>query len=579
MGKQRIWRGLLAAVAVVALAGCVGVPTSGIVTYHTPGQTRVESEVGVAPLPPSDGANPSLIVEGFLHAMSVYQPGYAVARQYLAPSVREKWDPGAGVRVYTSDEYPVTQVVDDDVLLSARLVGTLDAGGQYQAASGKVLQDFKLVSEDGQWRISNPPEGLLISSSLFATDYVGVDLHYLSADKTVMVPDVRWIPGGDDQLLRTLQRQVSGPGDWVKPLVSFVEGVEVTGVTTVGGIATVGLGGTAGTLGTDDRRAVLAGIVFTATQFTEVSQVEARVDSASWTLPGHPGTAFATSDFADWAPGAGNASLFVIKDGQVQEADSSSQLKPVADGLREPQPDKTGKTDTPGLSGAFAVSGTRKQAAVVMTAKGGDTIQTASLAGGDEPVVVRQGKSFVRPAYSRTGELWTAQRAGLSTLEVIDARGEPLKVSVPKTPAGTLVALRLSPDGARVAVALSGPGGPELGLLRVQRVEGELRLDGWHPIAFSDAQPLIDVAWSKPAELLVLVGDPGQGTTSVLRTSQDGARSAYIGPSADTDLAELAAAPGSSAVARSALGTVYRFDADFTWPQWLLDIRGVAFAE
>ena len=69
------------------LAGCASVPTSGPVAHHTPQAASVDGGVRVDPLPPSEGASQLLIVEGFLHAMSTYQPGYAVARQYLTDAV------------------------------------------------------------------------------------------------------------------------------------------------------------------------------------------------------------------------------------------------------------------------------------------------------------------------------------------------------------------------------------------------------------------------------------------------------------------------------------------------------------
>lgn len=72
---------LMIAALAVLLTGCASVPTTGPVAHHTPQAVSVDGGVRVDPLPPSEGASPLLIVEGFLHAMSTYQPDYAVARQ------------------------------------------------------------------------------------------------------------------------------------------------------------------------------------------------------------------------------------------------------------------------------------------------------------------------------------------------------------------------------------------------------------------------------------------------------------------------------------------------------------------
>jgi len=564
---RRLWRAGVAAVAVsLAVAGCAGVPTSGPVVYDSPPQAQVGSEVGVAPLPPSADASPSLVVEGFLHAMSVYQPDYAVARQYLTPAASKNWDPGAKVEVYTSDDYPVTQV-DNDVVLSARLVGTLDAGGRYQASSGKVLQDFKLVRDaKNQWRISNPPTGLLISTYLFTADYVSVDLHYLSADSSVMVPDVRWLPSGDNQVLRALQLQVAGPGGWIKPLVSFASGVEVLGVATSGGLATVSLGGTATSLDATGQKAVLAELVLAAVQFSGVTRVEVTVGGVPWAMGGAAVT-FTPSDFSSWAPVAAvSPEVFAVSGGQVDDVTpttSAPHLTAVTPGIRNPK--------------AIAVSSATQEVAALVQAKAGQAIETASIGGKDAPTTLRRAPALVAPQYSRDGELWTVEPSGLATLQVFGAKA-PLKVSLADPPPGTVVSLAVSPDGTRLAVALKQEQGYELGLLRVSRSNQTVTLDGWRTVPLPDTAPLVDVAWSGPTQLLVLAGD-AQAGTSVLRITQDGARSSYVGPNVDTPLVELAASPGALALVRSQTGMVYRFDADFTWPLWLSDAQAVAFAQ
>ena len=81
------------------LAGCVTVPTSGPVERHVPAQQQANPGVDIAPVPPAQGAPPGLIVEGFLHAMATYQPGYSVARQFLTRAASITWDTNAGVRV------------------------------------------------------------------------------------------------------------------------------------------------------------------------------------------------------------------------------------------------------------------------------------------------------------------------------------------------------------------------------------------------------------------------------------------------------------------------------------------------
>ena len=74
---------------------------------------------------------------------------------------------------------------------------------------------------------------------------------------------------------------------------------------------------------------------------------------------------------------------------------------------------------------------------------------------------------------------------------------------------------------------------------------------------------VLDVGWRAADSLLVLVSD-GR-TTSVLAVAQDGSTVVPIGPSAATDLVELAVAPGVPPMVRSAEGAVWRYNSDFRW--------------
>ncbi|MDR1431605.1 MAG: hypothetical protein LBI99_05755, partial [Propionibacteriaceae bacterium] len=108
---------------------------------------------------------------------------------------------------------------------------------------------------------------------------------------------------------------------------------------------------------------------------------------------------------------------------------------------------------------------------------------------------------------------------------------------------------------------------------------GGFALEAWQRVELSgiDAARIIDLGWSAPSELFVLVADH-QDATSVVRATQDSARVSDIGPSNAIDLAELAVAPGYQMLARSSSGVLYRFDADFSWTPWVVGISAVTYA-
>jgi len=191
-------RTVLGLVLVLGLpAGCATLPTSGAVVSE-PRRSQASDPGGAAidPDPPTAGASPSLIIDGFLHAMATYQPGYPLARQYLTTAAKSTWKPESGVLVYADGTAPT--VTADKVTMEVPTVGMLGADGAFQAAAeGMWSHDFGLVKEEGEWRISNPQSGILISRYLFASGFVRHDVFFLDSTRTTLVPDARYVARGN----------------------------------------------------------------------------------------------------------------------------------------------------------------------------------------------------------------------------------------------------------------------------------------------------------------------------------------------------------------------------------------------
>ncbi len=84
------------------LAGCAGLPTSGQVQQGLPADADANPpDFSFLPDRPQPGASPDEIVEGFIRAGS--GPGLTAnwerAREFLAPAIRDKWNPTASVTV------------------------------------------------------------------------------------------------------------------------------------------------------------------------------------------------------------------------------------------------------------------------------------------------------------------------------------------------------------------------------------------------------------------------------------------------------------------------------------------------
>jgi hypothetical protein len=573
----------------LAVGGCATVPTSGPVEHHTPQANGVNSGVQVDPLPPSDGASQLLVVEGFLHAMSVYQPNYAIAREYLTEAASNAWHPGAGVQIY-ADGFPPTEY-NQTVALPAPLSGKLDATGRYQSMSGDAtpgyapgksnVHNFTLVKNDaGQWRIANPPEGLLVSRYVFTTSFVAVNLHFLDAGGDVLVPDPRFFAVGDQAVDAAVEAQLAGPSEWLTPAVRKVD---TKGVTLLGadvddtGVADVTLGGSADRLPVEQRRTLLAELTYTLSAFTQVSAVRVTAGGQAWR--DDTGQSIVRRDaFSQVAPaGAVTRALFLVKDHKLQRLVDTSDWDTFAD------------VDAP-LPRPEQVAASRDLNGFATITQKGTRLQTAQ-SGSTKVHTLRTGTGLLRPSFSRSGELWSPAASGLSGLQVF--KGEqrlPVTVQAPEKSSNLVnqpvVAMSLSPDGVRVAMILRRGSGTVVGLARVERgADGGVVIGGWRSIDVAattgTAGRALDLGWVTETKLLVLQSsDSGAGeseTSSVVQVSEDGATATDIGPSEAADLTRLAVAPGR-AVALGANGGVYRLDGEFNWNLVIAAVDAVAYS-
>jgi len=554
---------------VLALTGCATVPTSGPVDYHTPHAPNVNSGVHVDPLPPANGASQLLVVEGFLHAMGVYQPNYGVARQYLTPTASESWHPESGVEVYTESDQLVES--DQGVALSYVKVGSVDAAGIYLSDNTNKRYIFELAKDPaGQWRIANPPAGLMVSRYMFTTNYAAVNLHFLNAAGDVLVPDPRFFASGDQTPAAVVRAQLDGPSTWLEPVVQKVAtaDVGVDGVTIqADGVVDVRLAAAAGALSLEQRKALLAELAYTMTGLSEVNAAQVSAGGQPWKSD------FGTSQvgpqtFASLSPTNTSAPrvLFTVSDEKLKRLRDPSQWDDLVDVETSiEKPEQIAVRSDLGEVAAVTGSGTQ--------------LQTAPIGSG-KPKVVRVGSALLRPDYARNGELWSFAASGPDSLRVYrDATAQ--KVDASALPKGTVVAAKLSQDGARIAVALRHGNRTEVGLAVVARTQGAIRLTGWHAIDLTmntgSAGRAIDVGWVSQTALAVLqVGTAGQ--TSVIQVSQDGAAATDIGPNNSGSLEQLAVMPQRTSVALDSGGGAYRFDGEFNWTLSLTTVDAMTYS-
>ena len=561
------WVGVVAACLALLVSGCVAVPTSGPVERHSAAPQQANPGVEIAPVPPAREASPGLIVEGFLHAMATYQEGYSVARQFLTSAASEQWRPETGVEIYAGGSPP--QVSDSGVVLTAPLIGRLDAAGTFTPASTQYHHEFGLVRySDGQWRIAQPPRGLLISQSLFSSTWVRADICFWDITGTVLVPDPRFVQKGTLGMTASVRALLQGPSAtseaaYRSPLVARLDVAAVS--LNVNGTADVDLTGDVDRLNAEARRRLAAELVWSLTSLEGVTGVRVRGNGTLWDLGGSSGIV-TTADFSQAAPALPSSSdqVFVVRGGVLSRLGWNT---PVAEA----------QVVAPSVTRLGPISARADGQEVAAVSDAGTKVRLIAVREGTARVLLSgQGLTSVR--FTRQGELLVVTDGvrGDRLRLVRDAHQAPIDAA--GLPTGRIRSLAVAPDGVRVALVIEEQGRSVLGVAAIVRTSEGMRFVGWRELSGAawspTSQPPVDVGWSDSASLLVLLG--GTAGPRVVSVDSEGAMATDVGPTDSVASAQLAVGGDSRAVLRGSDGQTWRFIDEFTWDPWLSKVQQVS---
>lgn len=248
--EGRRLRKLAAALAVSGLvgSGCASIPSSGPVhQVEAPITASPEETAGPTVAGPQEDMTPEEVVQGFLAAGQGQDNDYEVARQFLTEDTASSWRPYARTIVFSGAAGIQQGLEEDQVRVSVDARAQIDDDGimQRQEAGSSETLDVELTQVDGQWRISEVPDGVLIPASNLDDLYRPHNVYFLAPDGESVVPDPRWFPdrsGVSTQLVRAL---LNGPAPYLEGAVStsFPSDTELQGasVPVQDGTATVSL--------------------------------------------------------------------------------------------------------------------------------------------------------------------------------------------------------------------------------------------------------------------------------------------------------------------------------------------------
>ncbi|MGB9378625.1 MAG: LpqB family beta-propeller domain-containing protein [Mycobacteriales bacterium] len=533
-------RGVVAALAASLLVtGCARVPTSGAaVSVRDVPPVAVDdfSDVRLQPLRPSRGETPEAIVRGFVAAMKSATGGHEIGRSYLTTAASDAWRDDAGTQIVTVASLTSTSGPSGTVRvrLAGRQQATLAKDGAYVPTDKRLGLDLRLQKVQGEWRIANPPPGVLMPSEDFQQVYRSVDLFFLSPDGGTVVPDRRYFDVKAAALpTRMAQALLAGASDWLSPGVrtAFPDGTRLrSNVIRDGDFFVVDLSSDVLAASPSDQAALAAQLVWTLVKRFSVAGLRLLADGRPLRVQSGDGL-LKRDAYAGYDPRvvATQVPAYYLSNGSLR-------------GYGSPTPTSPAAAAGAGLVSA-AMSADQKWLAGVRRRDGWSELVAGPLS---NPLVMRyRARSVSRPS-------WESGSAAVYV--VVDGRdvvrvpigGRAVPVPTPGLVAsGPVRAMALSRDGARVAVVAGPTGQGQLLVGVLGRTPGALRITGLRPVA-PQLTGVLDVGWSGETELLVL-GSLGGAAAGPQHVDVDGAQvTEGTSTGLPVDREHLAAAPGEA---------------------------------
>ncbi len=535
-------RGCLAVTAVLAIAGCAGVPDSGPVRVGhpvaaAPGGGLANSTVREVPAGPEPGASPANLVSGFLRAMLDSEGDYGVARSYLAPGTR--WSAGGTITVYAEPTH-VVRVGRDSVIMHAARVGVVGSHGVYRVSPGAVNRRFGVARRKGEWRITHLRPGILLSSDDAGRLLQPAALYFLTPEGNRLVPQPVLEPPQEPGLATVLMRELLGGPSPL--LASAVRTAVPRGTTLVGnvpistdGVADVDLSAGARQIGTAQLVRLSAQVVWTLRQLSSVRAVRLLAN----------GTPLESGGVAS-----------------LQPAQSWPHFDPAT-----PPPVRGallvhgGRAVSVGATVPASLRGTGLRSAT-QSADGSETAEVRRTGAREELLVgAASGRLRVRlraptitaPTFGPNHQAIVATSTG--AVYVVPPNGPAQRVRLTGRLDGqTVRALALSHEGTRIAVIAASPRGVELDIAAVDTAGRQVAFRKPRVVLPVTASPS-GIAWAGATEVVSTVS-ARNGGRSIVEVSSDGFRLLDLfGPGLPADLDAVAAAPGQHVLAADPSGT------------------------
>ncbi|SHX48504.1 Probable conserved lipoprotein LpqB [Mycobacteroides abscessus subsp. abscessus] len=489
-------RAVLAGASVAALAGCARIPNSSEVHTTPVKGIGLGAQGDTAVAPPDPGATKIDIVRGFLAAHLGVEDGNRTAREYLAESIRKSWKPMTGIEFSETEGLVFQELDGDKVSVTVPVVSKVSPTGAraVNLHAEREKAEFRLVQVNGQWRISETPDALVLGSEDFARLFEPVRVYFVANAGDALVADPRWFLR-QSTFASAFNRLALGPPQYLKDAVrsALNEGSVIAPSAlsrNEAGDLVVQPPASVLELPHGERALALAQISATLLSLKRVPRVVFMDGREEIALPpdSHP----VKASVGHRLYGSGDSGIVSL----ASDTGGASLVPALAS--------ETVRLGRISANGRYASAVSLDRRTLLVTDRSADAyVRRESLA-----------EELCAPSIDQFGYAWTMPSVGAPELIAVsaDLSVEVRRLPVPWQPTADIAFTSLSSDGVRLAVVHGSRGAITLSIIGIVREKHGAPMDLSEPLNVSVALETVDgIAWYSE-ESILLWGTSGEST-------------------------------------------------------------------
>jgi hypothetical protein len=449
-----------------------------------------------SPSGPSHNSSQEQIINGFMYAGNGPQDDYAVARQFLTKNYSSKWHPSTETLIQ-SGQATVLSNAGTKIRLKVKFDARVTSDGNYlsEPGSSRILE-FRLLQEDGQWRIASAPDLTALLAPNYMVLFKAVPVYFWDKSFSYLVPDVRWFPTRASLPTKLTNALISGPTSWLAPAVQNIvpagTKLNINSVTVDAGTASIDFNASALKVPSWKRPYLRSQLLATLGSVEGITQISISVERTIQIIgSGASGVPEDTSTLP----------VVLTEDGLSHIAGTSMFDIRGTKSLVQNQE----ATD-------FCISA--DESLVVLLGQGKIySYNLGILKNSTLPIDDRRG--LIAPSIDPFNSVWTTTSAPGSTIRITDIIGSQKSLANPFGSRTNIRSLAVSPEGSRLAILHSTTTGAEVTVFAILRDKSRKVIGFGEPYAITEfGQRVKSISWADHSTLTGLVeGNEGYQTT------------------------------------------------------------------